>query len=242
MLIFSSVSAKNTAENTIFVHSETQTIYMKILRILLIAVTMFAASSASAQFRYGPIIGGNVTNFHFRQDLVDVTKQFGGHAGVQAEMMFPGIGLGMDFGLLYYMDGAKVNLGQKPIWAPNEVLHTPGFGNERVLIHNLQIPIHVRFKWTRMNGVEDYIAPFIYGGPDFNIQLGHSPVKAGGREAFKFSGGDITLTAGFGIELFKNYQLSFGYSWGMTYDLKTRLLEDYSARCSGWQFRLAYLF
>ena len=30
--------------------------------------------------------------------------------------------------MLYYMNGANVNLGQKPIWS------VPGFGNERVLI------------------------------------------------------------------------------------------------------------
>lgn len=215
---------------------------MKYIRTLIIALAAFTAVGAHAEFRYGPILGGNVTNFKFKQDLVDVSKQFGGHAGVQAEMMFPGIGIGLDFGLLYYLEGAKVNLGQRPIWAPNPVFGTPGFGNERVLLHNLQIPVHLRFKWTRMNGVEDIVAPFVYGGPDFNIQLGHSLVKAGGREAFKFSGGDVSLSVGLGVELFKNYQVSAGYTWGMTYDLKTRLLEDMSARCSGWQFRVAYLF
>ena len=36
-------------------------------------------------------------------------------------------------------------------------------------LHMLEIPLHLRFKWTRMNGLEDYIAPFVYGGPDFSI-------------------------------------------------------------------------
>ncbi|MDE5899813.1 MAG: porin family protein [Muribaculaceae bacterium] len=213
------------------------------LRSIFVAVALLcAAMTANAQFRYGPLIGGNVTNFHFKQDLVDVTKQFGGHAGLQAEMMFPGIGIGIDFGMLYYMNGANVNLGQRPVWAGCPELGIAGFGNEKTLIHNLQIPIHLRFKWTRMNGFEEILAPFVYGGPDFNIQLGHSPVEAGDRKAFAFSGGDLGLTVGGGLELFRHYQVSFGYTWGMTYVLKTRLLKDFSARCSGWQFRVAYLF
>ncbi len=216
---------------------------MKIFRTLLVGLAVITASvAAHAQFRYGPLVGGNVTDFSFKQDLVSVSSQFGGHAGVQAEMMFPGIGLGIDFGLLYYLNGAKVNLGERPIWAGAPELGIKGFGNERVLLHNLQIPIHLRFKWTRMNGLEDYVAPFIYAGPDFDIQLAHSAVKAGDRRAFQFSGGDVGVTVGFGLELLKDYQVSFGYTWGLTYVAKTRLLEDFSARCSGWQFRVAYLF
>lgn len=216
---------------------------MKILRIALFAVaTIGATTGAHAQFRYGPILGGNVTNFHFKQKLVDVKSQFGGHAGLQAEMIFPGIGLGLDFGLLYYMNGAKVNLGQCAIWQGAPELGLKGFGNERVLLHNIQIPVHLRWKWTKMNGFEDYLAPIVYAGPDFNIQAGHSPVKAGNRKAFTFSGGDVGITVGAGVELFKHYQITAGYTWGVTYVCKTRLLEDFSATCSGWQFRLAYLF
>jgi len=211
---------------------------MKVLRMAALALVtaISSVSVAHAEFRYGPLLGGNVTNFKFKQDLVDVSSQFGGHAGLQTELMFGGIGFGVDFGLLYYMNGANVNLGQKPIWS------VPGFGNERVLIHNLQIPVHLRFKWTRMNGLEDYIAPFAYAGPDFNIQLGHSSVKRHGESAFKYSGGDVGVTVGLGVELFRHYQISAGYTWGLTYTLKTRLLEDFSTRCSGLQFRVAYMF
>lgn len=216
---------------------------MKFIRTLLAALTLTAVSlGANAQFRYGPVVGGSVTKYKFKQDLVELKQQLGGHAGVQAEMMFPGVGFGMEFGLLYYLEGGKVNLGQKPIWAGSPQLGIAGFGNETVMIHNLQIPFHVRFKWTRMNGLEEIVAPFFYGGPDFNIQVGHSAVKAGDRKAFRFSGGDVGLTVGLGAELLQHYQVSAGYTWGMTYALKTRLLDQFSARLSGWQFRVAYLF
>ena len=142
-----------------------------------------------------------------------------------------GIGFGIDLGLMYNMQGAKVNLGQKKVWS------SLGYGNENVTLHSLTIPFHLRFKWTRLNGLEDIIAPLIYGGPEFNIQVAHGKCKA-----FKYSGGDLSLTVGGGVELKKKWQITGGYSWGMTYALKTKLLDNYSAQSRQWHIRLAYFF
>ncbi|MDE5655460.1 MAG: hypothetical protein K2I19_00070, partial [Muribaculaceae bacterium] len=152
-------------------------------------------------------------------------------AGVQCEMMFPGIGFGIDFGLMYNLMGAKVNLGEKKIWAVD------GYGNERLALHYVQIPVHLRFKWTRMEGLEDYIAPFVYGGPDFTILAGH-----GKCDAMKYAGGELGLTAGLGFELYKKWQISASHTWGMTYAMKAQLLDNWSARNREWTVRLAYFF
>ena len=72
----------------------------------------------------------------FKQDLVSVDQTVGGTAGIQCEMMFPGIGFGIDFGLMYNLMGAKVNLGEKKIWSVD------GYGNERLALHYIQIPLH----------------------------------------------------------------------------------------------------
>ncbi|MDE6288353.1 MAG: PorT family protein [Muribaculaceae bacterium] len=200
-------------------------------KIIILAVMALASLSAAAQFRYAAIAGADFTTLKFKQDLVEVNTVVGYSAGVQGELMFPGIGLGIDLGVLYNQVGAKVNLGQKPIWS------TLGYGDERVYIHNLNIPVHLRFKWTRMNGLEEKIAPFVFGGPEFNLQLGHSRC-----EAIKFSGGDMGLTAGIGAELYRRWQVSGSYTWGMTYALKTRLLDDFSARNRAWTVRVAYFF
>lgn len=212
---------------------------MKALRhIILPAMVLAATLTASAQqaFRYGPMAGLNITDVSFKQTIVDTSRSFGPQAGLQCEFIFTSFGLGIDFGAIYSMTGAKINLGQRPIWS------LQGYSNEHVMIHNLQIPLHLRFKWTKMQGLEDYVAPFVYGGPDFNIQVGHSNHKRNGNSAFKFSGGDVALCCGFGLELFKHWQVSFGYQWEVTYSLKTKLLEDYSARGQGWNIRLAYMF
>lgn len=199
--------------------------------ISIITVVVATSVAANAQFRYAAIVGPEFTNLKFKQDLVDVSQTFSYQLGVQTEMMFPGLGFGIDFGLLYNQLGAKVNLGQRKVWA------SQGYGDERVRLHTLQIPFHLRFKWTRMNGLEDIIAPFVYGGPDFNILVGH-----GNCDAFKYAGGDLSLSLGGGFELFKNWQVSFHYSWGMTYALKTELLDNFSARSRSYAVRVGYFF
>lgn len=199
--------------------------------IAVLALCLATAISSFAQFRWGATAGYNGNNLTFKQDIVSVSSTSGFTAGGIGELMFPGIGFGIDLGLMYNMQGTKVNLGQKKVWS------SLGYGNENVTLHSLTIPFHLRFKWTRLNGLEDIIAPLIYGGPEFNIQVAHGKCKA-----FKYSGGDLSLTVGGGVELKKKWQITGGYSWGMTYALKTKLLDNYSAQSRQWHIRLAYFF
>ena len=201
----------------------------KFLILSIILLSVFGA--AKAQFRYGPVVGVTLNRLVFKQDLVDVTQQVGYMAGIQGELMFPGIGVGIDLGLLYNQQGAMVKLGQKEIWA------SEGYGSERVYLHNIQISVHLRFKYTRLNGIEDKIAPIVFGGPEFNIQVAH-----GRCDAFKYSGGDLGLTAGVGAELFRRWQVTGSYTWGMSYALKTKLLDDFSAQSRQWTVKVAYFF
>ena len=201
----------------------------KFLILSIILLSVFGA--AKAQFRYGPVVGVTLNRLVFKQDLVDVTQQVGYMAGIQGELMFPGIGVGIDLGLFYNQQGAMVKLGQKEIWA------SEGYGSERVYLHNIQIPVHFRFKYTRLNGIEDKIAPIVFGGPEFNIQVAH-----GRCDAFKYSGGDLGLTAGVGAELFRRWQVTGSYTWGMSYALKTKLLDDFSAQSRQWTVKVAYFF
>lgn len=205
----------------------------------IIAVTAFAAviiactQSASAQFRYGPTLGVNLSRMHMSQDLVTVKTIPGITAGVQGELMFPGIGFGLGIGLNYNMLGAKVNLGEKPVWSNP----TQGFGNERVMLHYVQIPLHLRFKWTRLNGIEDIIAPLVYAGPDFNILA-----AASNADAFNCKRLSMGMSIGFGVELFRSWQLTATYSTGMTDAVRTKLLDDFHGKTRNWSMRVTYFF
>ena len=212
---------------------------MKLNRaLLLILLAIVAVMPVAAQFRYSPLVGVTISDLKFKQDIFPVSKAVGAQAGVIGEMMFSGIGFGLDLGLLYNQMGANTNLGDRKIWSSD------GFGKEHVMLHTLQIPLHLRFKWTRLEGLEDYVAPFIYGGPDFALCFAHSKIKGnpGVKNPFKYAGGDVGLTFGGGFELFKRWQLSVQYTWGMSYLVRTRKLDNMSARNRQLAIRLNYFF
>ena len=199
--------------------------------LIIAFCAVMASVPAAAQFRWGPSVGMTLNDMNFKQDLFDVKSGIGGSAGIKAEMMFPGIGFGLDMGLYYEQRSTKLNLGQKLIWS------SLGYGNENIWIHSIDIPFNLKFKWTRMQGLEDFVAPFVFGGPMFTIQAGHSKC-----DALKYSGGDVSLIVGGGFELWRRWQISASYTWGMTYALKTKLLDNYSARSRSYSVRLAYFF
>lgn len=198
-------------------------------RLLLTALTALAALGAAAQMRYAATAGVNLSTLSFNQDLVPVSSTAGYTAGVQGEMMFPGIGFGIDLGLLYNQVGAKVDLGSKNVWE--------GLGAPHLQLHYIQVPFHLRFKWTRMDGLERTVAPFVYGGPEFSILAGHTDC-----DAVKYSGTQFSLTAGAGAELFERWQIAGSYTWGMSNALTTYKLDDFAARNRTWSIRLSYYF
>ena len=199
----------------------------KVLAILLMATIAFGAS---AKFRWGPTVGLTVSDFQWKQKLVQTDQLCGFSAGVMGELMIPGIGFGIDMAVKYTMRGARVHFGDQKVWA------SQGMGNENLYFHTLQIPVNLRFKWTRMNGWEDYAAPYVFGGPVINITLAHSSCKA-----FEYAC-SFGLQAGLGFEIFKRWQVQGSYMWGLTYATKASQLIDYSARLKGWTVRATYFF
>lgn len=189
-----------------------------------------AAFSAAGQFRYGPTVGVSMTDLHFKQDLFKVEQQVGFGAGIAAEMMFPGVGFGIDLGLSYEMRGAKLDLGSREMWA------SQGLGNEPMRLHTIVLPIHLRFKYTRLNGFEDKLAPIVYAGPQFGFVAGHSKLA----NSFEYAGADLGIDFGFGAEIFRRWQVTFGYTLGMTYVTKAKILTNFSARNRIWNLKLVY--
>lgn len=202
-----------------------------LLGAIVIALTILAVPQAAAQFRYGPTVGANHTSLKFNQDLLTPEAAYGYQAGIQCEMMFPGIGFGIDFGLQYTQRGSTLNLGDFTVWA------TEGNKNGRTYMHYIDIPIDIRFKWTRMNGFEDYLAPYVFGGPIISFLAADNNV-----EALEYPLGTIALQCGLGFQIKGHWQIQASHQWGMTYAVRTRLLDDYSARTRTWTLQLTYLF
>lgn len=203
---------------------------MKKLLLTLIAIVGIALSS-NAQFRYGPTAGVDFNTLKFSQPLIGVDQTVGEQAGVQCELMFPGIGFGIDFGLMYNQRGATLHLNDQPVWASTYSAPV------RSYLHYIDLPIHLRFKWTRLNGFEDKVAPFAFGGPDFSFLAAHNRITA-----LNYAGACFGLTCGIGAEIFKRWQIQGSYTWGMSYAVKTVVLDDFTARSRQWSVRLTYLF
>lgn len=211
--------------------SKIETIMKKYIVSLVVLVSMMCAVTMNAQFRYGPMASVDFTDLKFRQDIVTIDPKMGTTVGIMGEKMFEGIGFGIDLGAFYSMKGATINLGEKKIWA------SEGYGAERCYLHYIQIPLNLRFKYTRLSGFEDYFAPFVFVGPSISILAAKSDIKA-----LEYPFGEIGISMGGGLEVLRHWQVSYFYNWGMTYALKTQKLKDYSAKNRTWGIRVAYLF
>lgn len=200
-------------------------------KLLIVTIILLTSFCASAEFRWGPTLGVNFSTLHWKQDIAKTSGLTGFDVGLAGELMIPGIGFGIDLGLRYNLHGAKVNFGDHKVWAID------GIENQNVWFHTLEIPLNLKFKWTRMNGFEKTLAPFIYGGPVFNFTLGTNKAPA-----LQHPAGYVALQVAAGVELFEHYQISAGYSWGVSYQAKTIKLDNYSARPRGAIINLAYFF
>lgn len=200
-------------------------------RLLSLFVAVIIFFTCSAEFRWGPTAGVNISTLSWKQRLVETNRMCGFNGGVMGEVMIPGIGFGVDFALKYVMHGATVHFGDREIWASD------GIGTEKVMLHTLQLPLNLRFKWTRMDGFEHYLAPFVYGGPVFTFNLSTSDVPC-----IEHPEGSASVQCGFGVELLERFQVSGGYMWGLSYDCRTKKLDNFSARMNGWQVNVAFLF
>lgn len=203
----------------------------KIFLTIFVLAALFYASAASAQIRLGAVAGADITTLKFNQSLFTVDQSLGYTAGVIGELMLPGIGFGLDASLLYTQRGATLHLGEKKIWS------SEGYGTERSYLHYIEIPINLKFKYSNLNGIENIIAPYVFAGPSFSFLVAHSKI-----EALDYAGGEIAINVGLGFELYKKIQVSGSYGWGMTYAVKTKLLDDFSAQNRTWKITVAYMF
>lgn len=200
-------------------------------RFLLTALAVVTIFISHAEFRYGPTAGVNFSTLHWKQEIAATSMLTGFNAGIAGELMIPGIGFGIDMALRYNLHGAHVKFGDHKVWAID------GIKNQNIWFHTLEIPLNLKFKWTRMNGLERKIAPFVYGGPVFDFTLSTNKCAA-----IKTPAGYVALQVAGGVELFEHFQISGGYSWGITYQVQTIKLDNYIASPRGGFIQLGYFF
>lgn len=203
----------------------------KILFVIAIIFSMFPTINSNAQSRLGVVVGGNISDLDLSQPLISVNQAPGFMVGIKGDLTIPGIGFGIDAALQYDMRGAKINLGEKEIWEHQ------GYGEHRSMLHYLEVPIHVRWMYSKMNGFEKKFAPYVFVGPSFSFLVGHNQI-----DALKYATMAFSMDFGIGFQLFENWQLTASYDLGLSYAVKTKLLDDFSAKNNSWKVTLTYYF
>ena len=199
---------------------------------LLLATLLLMAATATAQTtsRWGITAGATINEVHFKQhDIVPSTRAWGPQLGVTGEMNFSGIGFGVEASALYTLKRGKVNYGEKTIWS------SIGAGNETVSMHYLDVPLHLKFKWHRLGGLESTIMPLAYFGPQFSFLMhgNHGDLN-------KYTPVSVYLDMGIGCELKERIQLRGGYNFSIGQSFHTKMLDENVAKNRTWYFNVTY--
>ena len=207
----------------------------KLISRLMIVMMAAVAVSASAESRWGIVAGANINEFPAYQrgiyKLYEAERTVGGSLGVNGEIFFPGIGMGVDASLIYNYTQAKLHLGEQKIW------QLQGVDVEKATMHVLEIPLNLKYRYINLNGIENKIYPFLFAGPTINILLGHND---GGH--LDYTTTSLGMHVGFGVELMRKFQISASHEWGLSQAFKTKLLDDNAHKLRTWHIRATYFF
>ena len=204
---------------------------MKKITLLVMAMVIGTASAmAQTSSRWGITAGANINNIHFKQqDIVPTKRMMGPQLGVTGEMNFSGIGFGAEGSVLYTLKQGKVNYGDRMVWS------SIGAGDETVSMHYLDVPLHLKLKYNRLNGLENTVMPLIYVGPQFSFLVNGSH-----SELNSYPPVNVYLDMGAGLELVERWQVRVGFNFSVGQSFHTKLLDDNVAKNRTWYFNLTY--
>lgn len=199
---------------------------------LLILAIVFTSLQANAQTetRWGVTAGMNYNEIHFKQqDILNVEKGFGPQVGLTGEMNIPGVGFSVDASLLYSMRSGKINYGEHKAWS------SQGLGNESCIMHSVDIPLNLKFKYHNLNGLENTVMPMAFAGPTFSILAAKNLTDVNTYRPVS-----VLLRMGLGAELYKRWQVSVSYNFNIGETLRTRILDENNAKNRCWNIQATY--
>ena len=201
-------------------------------KITLFIAALLIAFTATAQTasRWGITAGVNINEIHFKQtDLLPSSRMCGPQVGVTGEMNFSGIGFGVEGAVLYTLKQGKVAYGDRTVW------QSRGYGNETVAMHYIDVPLHLKFKYNRLGGVESTIMPMLFVGPQFSFLP-----YASHKSLNSYPPVNVYLDMGAGVELMERVQLRAGYNFSVGQSFHTKLLDDNVAKNRTWYVNLTW--
>jgi len=202
----------------------------KALVVCALMVLTCASAWSQTNSRWGVTAGVNYNQVHFKQsDIMPVDRMFSPLVGVTGEMNFAGLGFGVDGSVLYSLRQGKLHYGDKLVWS------SVGAGDETVSMHYIDVPLHLKFKYHNLGGMEANFMPLAYVGPQFSLLMGGNH-----RELNKYTTVNVYLDMGIGCEIKERVQVKAGYCFSIGQSMRTKLLDENIAKNRCWNLSVTY--
>ena len=207
----------------------------KIYSIAILALSIFFATTAEAQIKFGLKGGLNVTDMSFSKDVLGADNRTGFFVGPTVLFQLPVVGLGIDASALYDQREAK--------------LKVEGEKSETFKTQSINVPINLRYGW----GLGTLASVYLFAGPQFGFNVGDKDQSLYDDVAqWKLKKSNFSINVGAGVMLVKRLQVSANYNiaCGKTgeVNLKNAIDATYDGftsskgRSNAWQIALAYYF
>ncbi|MCH5345749.1 MAG: PorT family protein [Muribaculaceae bacterium] len=207
---------------------------MKLLRVFIATIIMVvgasAATTASAQFRFGVKAGVNISHLSFSEkaleDVFSKDNQAGFTGGIMAEFTVPLIGVGADVSAMYVRRNAQY-MAEK------------GFETDQR--DYIEIPVNLKWKIS-IPAAGNIVSPYIFTGPSFAILASKKAIV----NAYENKAVDTSWNVGVGLQFVNHLQIGASYAIGMNKTIKSLTPlpngEYVGARSNYWTITAAWLF
>ena len=197
----------------------------KITCMVMMAIALFVAIPAQAQFSWGIKGGLNLASNDFsdlkgmnKEQIMSTDSYTGFFIGPKAELRVPILGFGLEAAALYSQKG--MSLGDNETFKQNSFL----------------IPLNVKYAF----GLGNFANIFIAAGPEFGFNMGETTkvinnlfVGADGEtsgdiKAYVLEKSTLSINVGVGATLLNHLQVALNYNvpWGKTAEFQTISAED----------------
>ena len=194
----------------------------KILSTLLVAVCLFMAMPAQAQFHFGLKDGLDVSKIS--SDVPKGDNATGFFIGPMAEFTLPVVGLGIDAAALYSQSGLKIKTE----------------GSEATeKLKSIEVPVNL--KWSV--GLGSALGVYLAAGPQFGFNIDNGFDKLMDTKTCA-----VSVNVGVGVKLLSHLQIGVNYNIGASKlaELVPGKMDEYisapNLRKNSWQVSAAYLF
>lgn len=194
----------------------------KILSTLLVAVCLFMAMPAQAQFHFG--LKGGLDVSKISSDVPKGDNATGFFIGPMAEFTLPVVGLGIDAAALYSQSGLKIKTE----------------GSEATeKLKSIEVPVNL--KWSV--GLGSALGVYLAAGPQFGFNIDNGFDKLMDTKTCA-----VSVNVGVGVKLLSHLQIGVNYNIGasklaeLVPDEMDEYISDPNLRKNSWQVSAAYLF